>query len=31
MGNSSYRMEDVDTVEGQVEDGKLKNSDHDLS
>ena len=31
MGNSSHRMEDVDMFEDRVEDGDLKNSDHDFS
>ena len=31
MGNSSYRMEDVGMVDNQVEDGELKNSNHDFS
>ena len=31
MGNSTYRMEDVDMVEDQVEDGGLKNFVHDFS
>ena len=31
MGNSSYRMKDVDMVEDRFEDGELKNSDHDFS
>ena len=31
MGNCSYRMEDVDMVQHQVEEGEIKNSDHDFS